>query len=128
VDLCPEELEGVVIHRVPGNFHPGLINKSLKKIVDCNLAGKRFRLIHDLQQLDNHAGCDFILFGHTHASFCEEMKGRIYLNPGHLKKEEDRGHQASYGILTLTEEMMIYENKRYDGRLIYSRSWRSNRS
>ncbi len=123
IQLCDHLTIGKRVYRVPGNYHPGLMSKQLPQAIDCNLEGKVFRLIHDLQQLDKHKGCDFVLFGHTHVAYCEEMKGRVYINPGHLKRVTDRGQTASYGLFTIKEDKIIYENKRYDGKLNYSRSW-----
>ncbi len=122
--LCESDLKKKKIYRVPGNYHPDLLSKKIERSLDFEFKGIVFRLIHDLQQLDNHKGCNYILFGHTHVAFCEEMKGRVYINPGHLKKITDRGQIASYGLFTIDNNIVIYENKRYDGKLNYSRSWK----
>ncbi|MDP8231717.1 MAG: YfcE family phosphodiesterase [Candidatus Zophobacter franzmannii] len=128
VDAIKQSIKGWELYRVPGNYHPGLVNRTLNRIEKFEMSGKVFKLVHDLQQLGNQKSCDFILFGHTHVAFCEEIKGIIYLNPGHLKRETDRGQTAAYGVLTLKEDIMIYENKRFDGKLNYSRSWKNSKS
>jgi len=43
---------------------------------------------------------DLVLYGHTHAPKIERKEdGILWVNPGHLKKHDNRGHRASYAVM-----------------------------
>lgn len=42
---------------------------------------------------------DIVLYGHTHIPNIEAKSGVIWVNPGHLKKEDKKGHLASFAII-----------------------------
>ncbi|MEW5761218.1 MAG: metallophosphoesterase family protein [Candidatus Thermoplasmatota archaeon] len=44
-----------------------------------------------------------ILYGHTHIPLIEERNGIIYVNPGHLKKDDKKKYKPSFGIIKFEE-------------------------
>ncbi len=49
---------------------------------------------------------DVIMTGHTHVAQIEKRGGSIYLNPGHLKSDFDRGQHPSYAIVQIRPEIL----------------------
>ncbi|MHC4664141.1 MAG: metallophosphoesterase family protein [Planctomycetota bacterium] len=60
-------------------------------------------LIHDLRDLGRLRGrsFDIVCHGHSHSPALAENLGRLFLNPGHLKAEMDRGCSASCAVLEI---------------------------
>jgi putative phosphoesterase len=52
---------------------------------------------------------DIVLYGHTHIPDVKKEAGVIFINPGHLKNDDKRGHPPTYGIIILTEEECTVE-------------------
>jgi len=107
---------GVKILKVPGVFSSyyqdsSIINRRIEK-----MAGFQVLLTHtasshandlpaDLKPEDviiNHQA-DVILYGHTHMPNLEIKEGILWLNPGHLKIEDKKGYEPSFGMLDLGE-------------------------
>lgn len=40
-----------------------------------------------------------VFYGHTHIPDISEIEGIIFVNPGHLKKEDKKGYSPSFGII-----------------------------
>jgi len=45
------------------------------------------------------AEADIVLFGHTHTPSIEIINDKIWINPGHMKSQYDRGSPASYCMI-----------------------------
>lgn len=43
-----------------------------------------------------------VLYGHTHIPKIEEKESIYWINPGHLKKEDKKGHRPSFALLEIT--------------------------
>jgi putative phosphoesterase len=59
--------------------------KAFPEIESVQVAGRTFRLVHDLKSLriDRLAeGIDVVVYGHTHRPMIETIKGVLFLNPG----------------------------------------------
>ena len=66
------------------------------------VAGVRIGGCHahkDLRAADRSA--DIVLTGHTHVAVIEPIGNTLYLNPGHLKRDLDRGQLPSFATITL---------------------------
>ncbi len=48
------------------------------------------------------ATVDIVLYGHTHVPHIQEKNGVLWVNPGHLKAHDRRGHLLSYAFMHLT--------------------------
>lgn len=47
---------------------------------------------------------DIILYGHTHIPEISEKNGFIILNPGHIKKDDNRGYPPTYAVISLKDK------------------------
>lgn len=61
-------------------------------------------LIHDLRDLGRLRGrsFDIVCHAHSHAPTLSLNLGKLFLNPGHLKAETDRGSAASFAMLEIS--------------------------
>lgn len=51
---------------------------------------------------------DVVLYGHTHIPKIELKSGILWVNPGHLKKDDKKGYPASFAIIDFdTKEVKI---------------------
>ena len=108
--------ENVIIHRVPGIFHPGYSDKTLPSSLDIDILGWKLILVHDIKDsVNKREGRDIIFYGHTHKATFYEKNNKYYLNPGHLKKEFDRGIKASYAVMEIDENKISIKFKYVDG-------------
>lgn len=57
----------------------------------------------DPQELAANRAMHLVLHGHTHTPRVERIEGLWFVNPGHLKREDKRGHPASFALLDLTD-------------------------
>lgn len=46
---------------------------------------------------------DVVAYGHTHVPSAEERDGVLWVNPGHLKSADKKGHSPSYAVLTFSD-------------------------
>ena len=104
--------------RVPGTWTVEYKNTLIENRRFEIFNGWRFFLTHtpkahfndlpddvDPQRVLQEKQCDFFCHGHTHhPEIVTENNGVVRLNPGHLKRPEDRGHRASFAILDLFAE------------------------
>ncbi|MFP4500613.1 MAG: metallophosphoesterase family protein [Candidatus Hydrogenedentota bacterium] len=110
-DYCDAEQlrwAGHEVRGVPGlwcdEYRRGRVPKTIVETIDwltvsCVHADK------DLGPREKAA--HLVLFGHTHEAEVRRVGRSVWLNPGHLKAEHDRGEAASYGLTELTPEKLI---------------------
>ena len=92
------------IYRVPGLFHPGYVSGSLNIVEKMDIEGFGFLFAHRLEDLLKYGSYEKInLFGHSHRPEIFARDDKIFLNPGHLKRIKDRGHPASFAVITIDE-------------------------
>ncbi len=98
-------------YRVPGIYHNGYRNGTLKNVQRIKIAGFGFLFAHTFEDLSKNMPFEkFNLYGHTHKA---ELFGKrnIFINPGHLKAKVDRGYPASYGKI-------LIDNKKIEIKII----------
>jgi len=111
-----EYWDGEVI-QVPGVFcehyrDPTIPNRIVKK-----LAGHRVLFTHtqnahknDLpgdpkpEDLAARREVDIVAFGHTHVPEIRSEEGILWINPGHLKDHDKKGHAPTFAVLDLDPE------------------------
>jgi hypothetical protein len=69
------------------SFHPNDLPKNLKPE----------------ELIEKHA-VDGVLYGHTHIPKIEVREGILFLNPGHLKKQNKKGFSPTFGLLEIKKE------------------------
>ncbi len=55
---------------------------------------------------------DIFLYGHTHLAEVKHKNGMIFVNPGHMSNDEERGCPLTYAILEIDEEWLTVSIKR----------------
>lgn len=104
VDLADR---GVEIVQVPGIYHPGYRDGTLKPKQIENIRGIRILLVHSLDKdvtNEDRTISDIILYGHTHKSEIKVVDGLLLMNPGHLKSEQDKQFKPSFGLLDIQDQ------------------------
>ena len=104
--------------RIPGTWTVEYRNTLIENRRFEVFKGWRFFLTHtpdahynDLPEDPNPdtitaASCDVLCHGHTHRPEVIELDGIIRVNPGHLKRDTDRGYAASFAELTLSPKSL----------------------
>ncbi len=101
--------------RVPGVFSAYYADRLVPNRRVEDLEGWRFLLSHTVTSHPNDlpddpkpealiAGkqVDAVLYGHTHRPELADKNGILFVNPGHLKTKDKKGHSASYAILDIS--------------------------
>lgn len=104
--------KGFTVLRVPGvyeeaYFKPDIPHRLLLCLEDWLVLALHAPRRHDNDaswdpdpdMLASRRAVDVILHGHTHIPRAEEANGVVYVNPGHLKKEDKKGYPPTYAIL-----------------------------
>ncbi|MCF7919482.1 MAG: metallophosphoesterase family protein [Candidatus Cloacimonetes bacterium] len=94
--------DGKVIIRVPGVFHPGYYSQQVPFYQTFKVEKIKISCVHaymDIKRIPVKG--NIILFGHTHQRELFKKEQNIYINPGHLKNETDRGYKASYCVIEI---------------------------
>ncbi len=107
------DLRGRYIVRVPGIYHPGYRDQSIDRSILIPYDPFSFLLIHDPADARGimYAESNVVLHGHTHKPECTiDQRGRLFINPGHLKARRDRGYDASFMVLTIQSGLLVVEH------------------
>ncbi len=97
---------------VPGVFEEKYANPQVPNRIIREFDGISFLLTHtpikdkhDLQgdidptEAAQDSDVKIVLYGHTHQHMISEKHGAIYINPGHLKMDDNRGFEPSFAII-----------------------------
>ena len=114
-DASVLESYGHDLIRVPGTWdacyysNPDIANRKFIKI-----EGWRIFLTHTpnshYNDLDNditpesvivEGSADIFLYGHTHITEIKQMDGMVFINPGHMTSDENRGWPMTYSLLEI---------------------------
>lgn len=119
-----EALNGmkVKIVKVPGVYCREYEDSAVSNRLVMELGGWKTLITHtptshsnDLPQdprpeeLMRTAAVRVIIYGHTHAPKAVQEGGFIFINPGHLKTGDRRGHQPSFALLDFMPEALEVE-------------------
>lgn len=67
---------------------------------------------HDLptdlipEEIIKEKKCDVVLYGHTHIPKVDREEGIIFINPGHLKAFDKKGHQATFAVINFQPQIL----------------------
>lgn len=97
----PDLIEDRQFFRVPGIYHEGYRFGRIPKTRELTIEGWRFLMLHDLHDLPEATliHTDIVLHGHTHRRMFQFNDETWFINPGHLKRDIDRGFVASFALL-----------------------------
>ncbi len=124
-DLAFLSARGLEVIGVPGVYCPEYAEARIPNRRLVELGGVKLFLTHtDSRHRHDRPGdpdpkeaaweADLTLYGHTHVPALEERESGWWLNPGHLKGTVDRGHQATYALLTLSGREVEVEIRRLE--------------
>jgi hypothetical protein len=61
----------------------------------------------DPQDLARRRAVDLIIHGLTHIPRAELIEGVVYINPGHMKKEDKKGYPPTFSVIEAGEELKV---------------------
>jgi hypothetical protein len=61
---------------------------------------------------------DIVLFGHTHRPYLAEEKGILFVNPGHLKDRDKKGHEPTCALLDIRADAVGVRVEGLDGKTL----------
>ncbi|MDI6806210.1 MAG: YfcE family phosphodiesterase [Candidatus Aenigmarchaeota archaeon] len=115
VDLIEEY--DIKLTRIPGVFedlykNPATPNRLIKVYNGWKILLTHSQTSHEYDLPDDpkpeevvaNREVQVVLYAHTHIPKIEEKDKILWINPGHLKKEDKKGHPASYGLLDFERE------------------------
>ena len=128
---------GFPVIRIPGTWTAEYKNIFIENRRIEEIEGWRFFLTHtpeanyndlandkDPQKVFQSGACDVFCHGHTHRPEITLNNKIIRLNPGHLKKAEDRGYLASFAVVDVTSSAIKMTLIEYEsGDVIESQSF-----
>jgi len=132
-DIKALKKKGLEVYAVPGVYCPEYARAKPANRRVVALAGVKMLLTHTSQRhrldrpgdLDPEAppaGVRLVLYGHTHIPALEEREGVWWLNPGHLRQHPDKGHPATFALLSLSPQGVGVSIRRLeDGEVLLER-------
>ena len=119
IDFFKLLLVGKEIYQVPGIYHPRYRNGALPAVKTLKIEGWNIALVHNLEDLFRKKILgDINFYGHTHKAEIFARDEKIYVNPGHLKDDFDRGFAASYAIMEITPKSVDIKIITLSGKII----------
>ena len=115
-----EEFNLPNIIKIPGVYDEEYYNHLIKHRIIKNFEKLRSLLSHtkvshvnDLptdkkpEELIEKKEIDLLLYGHTHIPEVKFENGVLFVNPGHLRKEDKKGYPPTFAVLELKEREVI---------------------
>jgi len=122
IDFFKLLLEGKEVYQVPGIYHPRYRNGALPAVKTLKIEDWNIALVHNLEDLFRKKILgDINFYGHTHKTEIFARDGKLFVNPGHLKDDFDRGFAASYAIMEITPKSVNIKIITLSGRIIKER-------
>lgn len=107
---------GLSVIKVPGVYEDYYKQPEIPNRIIKEFQGVKTLITHTEQSHENDLPSDIkpeqiiaeksveaIFYGHTHIPKIEEKEGILFVNPGHLKKEDKKGYPATYAIVEITD-------------------------
>ncbi len=111
-------LEGRKYFHIPGILTESYLSRNTFPWKKVNLENWIFLLVHNRYNVPKDlSGIDFVCFGHTHNPEIYKEGNTIFLNPGHSKKNYDRGNVASHIIMNLSKDSAEIKFITYEGKI-----------
>jgi hypothetical protein len=129
LDDHPDLTESKIVLKVPGNNHPFYYNPRFLSTQTVSIHNWTFALTHTRNDfIKKQIKADIYLFGHTHQPVFFEQAGCFYLNPGHLKHYHDRGYEASYAVIEVSENEIAIKIYYLTGNLFFEKTLKKKNS
>jgi len=97
-------MSGVDVRMVPGLWCDAYRSTRVPKRIVEDVRGVTIAAAHAAKDLRHtELSADIVMTGHTHEPAIKRVGHTVYLNPGHLKGPESRGHRPSFAMLTIAD-------------------------
>lgn len=102
---------GYPVKVVPGLWCDQFEDGKTPKVIIEEIHNIRIAFAHTIDLILKSRGkeCNIHCFGHTHTPIIKKDNNKICFNPGHLKKQIDRGNEASFGIIKFETNHICFE-------------------
>ncbi|HPU97835.1 MAG TPA: metallophosphoesterase family protein [Candidatus Hydrogenedentes bacterium] len=99
-------LGDVPVWAVPGLWCAAYNNPSIPRSRLEAAGGLLIHFAHAEQDLESECveKAHIILTGHTHRYRLDWLDGKIWMNPGHLKKEKDKSAIPTFGLISIASD------------------------
>jgi len=114
---------GFEVRMVPGLWCPEYHDSRIPKRLVEDIEGLSVVCAHadrDLRHI--HYAASIILTGHTHVARIEHIGFSLYVSPGHLKSQTDRGERPSFATVNLGEYDVTAAVHETSGRVRFART------
>lgn len=111
---------GAEVVQVPGVFSPYYRDPKIPNRLLKHWEGWRFLLTHtrarhendlpsdpDPEELSKRGEVEVVFYGHSHVPEVRVQGGVLFLNPGHLKDDDKKGHPPTYGLVEVEEGWVL---------------------
>ncbi len=129
------DLENTVeknVIRVPGLYcdaylKPYVPNRRIEEIEGWNvlLTHTPESTLDDLpddphpEDLINNQDIDIMLFGHTHIPEIKMENDIVFVNPGHLRREDKKGHPATFALIDISAHKLFITIYKLSDKSVY---------
>lgn len=102
---------GYPVKVVPGLWCDQFEDGRTPKVIIEEINNVKIAFAHTLDLILKSRGkeCHIQCFGHTHFPIIKKENNKICFNPGHLKRQVDRGNEASFGIIKFETSHISFE-------------------
>lgn len=88
------------LHVVRGN-NDGYWAQNLRRSLNFSVGNVKFFMVHDRKDAAWELGdTQVVIFGHSHKYFCQEIDGRLWLNPGSCGRSRFGG-EVTMAVMTV---------------------------
>jgi predicted phosphodiesterase len=111
---------------VPGIYHKDYLEGTLNPFSIVELDDLVIAMAHQLSDLPKLESCQsprLFMHGHTHCLSLTQYPWGLTFNPGHLSRPRDKGRQASFGCVSITEDLLTIEGTALAGRRVLHSEW-----
>lgn len=127
---------GIKVLKVPGVFEDHYKNPTIPNRIIKELGGWKVLITHTEKPHENDLPSDpnpeklvkdrtvnLILHGHTHIPRIEEKNNVLFINPGHLKREDKKGYPPSFALISFEEETLKIKILSLDGKEVMAKTY-----
>lgn len=88
------------LYVVRGN-NDGYWAQNLRRVLNFSVGNVKFFMVHDRKDVAWELGdTQVVIFGHSHKYFCQEIDGRLWLNPGSCGRNRFGG-EVTMAVMTV---------------------------
>ncbi|HOV61758.1 MAG TPA: metallophosphoesterase family protein [Candidatus Hydrogenedentes bacterium] len=113
-------LEFSPVWAVPGLWCAAYHNPSIPRTRLEGAGNLLIHFAHAEQNLEPESveRAQIILTGHTHHYRLDWLDGKIWMNPGHLKKDRDKTHPPTFGLIAIATDTVACNILNLEGETI----------